>query len=860
MKKRENKLKFWCADFYRISAVLLAMLGVSSSDAAQQSNPRSAVNAHIAAQRVNSVARGGADDGQVVSNSGRGVARATVARSGGVAGRGVSVARSATGNNVRAASANTSRGATIARSVVNGARMGTNVSDSGLARAAARARATAVFTDISKIGGGYAACREAYATCMDQFCANANDTYRRCYCSPKFTEFRDTENAIDEAKTLLMRFEDNNLNAVDKTAAEVDAMYSVTVGEAAIKKDTSGAQSILNDIADLLAGKQKVKTFDNQTLGLMSVDFSGELDDIWVGGSSSIFDTGTGVDLTTLEGQDLFNASNKQCVQLIAEQCENSATLNMATSAYGIMITQDCNTYEKKLNSKRESVLQTVRQAEKILREARLEEYRAHNSADVNECISKVKNAITSDAACGAGYKRCLDYTGKYVSATTGEVAYDTSLFKLTEQITLTGGMDVLGDNPDYNKYLDDKKMFAKSALDTCRDIADIVWTEFKRSAMIEIAQAQENLIEETKMSCVSTITECYDVQSNALKDFDETTAKTAGALSVYAARYVCQDRVARCAALYDGAQCKFDSETGKLTSRCGLTALLEFVDTVDSTRVAEGCITAIDNYVVELCTPSTGTMGFPWKCRSKNIGSVADGASPAATASLWANVKDFAVENCTNPTEEERSYDALPLQIRTRIERKVENVVEQLDYQLYEMCESLDGVWMEERTDGGNLLTAFYSAVFGGQTDVVSSGVCLENTARTQCLSYNEPDSDAVATYDAARGECVFTGEWYQSRCALLGGSYSGGLCYVGKELITSLGGGVSVEGNSNSNRGNPGNRTNGGNSGGGASGGGNSGGGGIGGGGNGYAGDTGVGVGGLGNDWLPGATNKQN
>ena len=34
--------------------------------------------------------------------------------------------------------------------------------------------------------------------------------------------------------------------------------------------------------------------------------------------------------------------------------------------------------------------------------------------------------------------------------------------------------------------------MFATSALDTCRDIADVVWTEFKRSALIEIAQAQD--------------------------------------------------------------------------------------------------------------------------------------------------------------------------------------------------------------------------------------------------------------------------------------------------------------------------------------------------------------------------------
>ena len=37
---------------------------------------------------------------------------------------------------------------------------------------------------------GYNACRDAYFTCMDQFCANANDTYRRCICSSRLDEIK----------------------------------------------------------------------------------------------------------------------------------------------------------------------------------------------------------------------------------------------------------------------------------------------------------------------------------------------------------------------------------------------------------------------------------------------------------------------------------------------------------------------------------------------------------------------------------------------------------------------------------------------------------------------------------------------
>lgn len=804
-KKERVKLKRSFVDFVRFSALLTAMFGVSMAGASQAPNPRSASVANVAPQRAggNTVSRGDGNQAQTVVNTARSSVRApgTVARSAASDVRGTTVARVA--NNARSASKqNVARAATVARSAANNAR-GVNVSGAGLARAGSRARATAVFTDISKIGGGYATCRDAYATCMDQFCANANDTYRRCYCSERFTEFRDTELALDEAKTLLMQFEDNNLNAIDKTAAEVNAMYSATVGEAAIKKDTSGAQKTLDAIGDLLSGKKKASPANNTStsLGIMSLDFSTDVDDIWGGGGvSSIFDTNTGVDLTSLEGKALFDASNKQCLQIIADQCENNATINMATSAYGIMITQDCNAYEKKIDSQREAVKQTVRQAEKILRDARLEEYRAHNSQDVNECLDKVRSAMLADTACGANYKRCLDYSGAYVNQSTGEAIYSPRLFELENTILLSGAdgsFDVLGQNAKFNQFLDSKKMFATSALDTCRDLSDVVWTEFKRSALIEIAQAQDELIEATKMSCVSTMKECYDTQSGALKDFDDTTAKAAGALSVYAAKAMCQEKVTACAALYShgGSGCKFDgnghldTNNGGNAETCGLTALLAFVNTVDDTRVAEGCATAIDNYVQELCTPTTGNMKFPWNCRRMTMRASTYTYNNTANAqNVEASIKDFAVRNCSDPTKtatQGQEYSSLPLQTRTQVEKAIADIEEQLDYQLMEQCEELDGYWLESSNKDGNLLKAFYSTVFGG-TDTgyaVSVGRCVENSTRIQCLNYNESEETPVASYDLAKDECTFTDAWYEQQCATIGGYYDNGMCYVGKE-----------------------------------------------------------------------------
>ena len=793
-------------DFVRFTALLTAAFGVSSVGAVQAPNPRSATSVNVSPQRAggNMVVRGDGDNAQTVENSARSSVRS--ARMPMIDARAATVARSATavqrsGTPERVTVANGPRSATVARLATNNVR-GANVSNSGLARAASRARATAVFTDISKIGGGYATCRDAYATCMDQFCANANDTYRRCYCSERFTEFRDTELALDEAKTLLMQFEDNNLNAIDKTAAEVDAMYSATIGEAAIKKDTSSAQKTLDAIGDLLSGKKKVSSgaSASTSLGIMSLDFSSSVDDIWgEGGGSSIFDSNTGVDLTSLEGKSLFDASNKQCLQLIAAQCENNATLNMATSAYGIMITQDCNAYKKKIDSQRESVKQTVRQAEKILREARLEEYRAHNSQDVNECLDKVRSAMLADTACGANYKRCLDYSGVYVNQTSGEAIYSPRLFELENIITLGGAdadTDLLGQNPKFNTFLDEKKMFAKSALDTCRDLSDIVWSEFKRSALIEISQAQDELIEATKMSCVSTMGECYDTQSSALKDFDDTTAQAAGALSAYAAKAMCQEKVTACAALYSngGAGCKFDGNghldvaNGGNAQTCGLTALLSFVNSVDDVRIAEGCATAIDNYVQELCTPTSGMMNFPWNCRRMAMRSTKTGDDIASdTASVQGLITGFAVQNCSDPTADSKTYAALPLQTRTQVAKAIDDIEEQLDYQLMEQCEDLDGYWLEadEATVAEKNLQVFYSTVFGG-TDTgyaVSVGRCVENSVRISCLNYNTSDETPVASYDLAKDECSFTGTWYEQQCVTIGGSYDNGVCYVGKE-----------------------------------------------------------------------------
>ena len=801
-KKVISKLKHCISNFFRFITVLTVVGGVDSVMAEQAPNPRSAVAGRVAPARL---------DGRTVSRDGgtsdANASRAMTNRSAttNVTGRSsVSPVRAAVNPAVKnvARSATNSRAAGVARSAVAGAkktaRSASNVSNAGLARAASIARATAVFNDISKIGGGYAACRDAYATCMDQFCANANDTYRRCYCSARFTEFRDTEYALDEAKALLMKFEDNNLNAVDKSAAEVDAMYSATVGEAAIKNDTSGAQSILNEIGDLLSGKKKASPVSSgsSSLGVLSFDFSSSASDPFGGDGgafgASIFDTGTGVDLTSLEGEELYNASQKQCLQAISASCDSKAMLNMASSAYGIMIAQDCNAYEKSVDAKREAVKQTVRQAEKILREARLEEYRAHNSQDVNECIDRVRSAMLADAACGTDYKRCLDYSGAYINQTTGEPIYSPRLFQLQDTITLTGTdgtYDVLGQNTKFNDFLDSKKIYANMALDTCRDLSDTVWSEFKRTALIEIAQAQDEKIESVKNSCVATMAECYDTQSNALKEFDTTTAQMTGAVSAAAARAMCEDKVIACASLYGNTtNCTFDGNgkitagntTGDDSKRCGLTALLNLVDTVDDIRVAEGCVTAIENYVTDLCTPTSGEGAYPWNCRNLT--------QDELEAQIMSRVDLYCVDSNGNKiTSKEEIAGITDFTIREDIQRIYDAVTDGVTEQLADKCEELNGVWYDEMPDDNTEREkVYYTTVFGrnaagdDSTKTEAYGACIANSVRNACLSHNDMGNGVeFATYDVASDKCNFTNAWYEYMCTVvLAGVFQDGLC----------------------------------------------------------------------------------
>lgn len=696
---------------------------------------------------------------------------------------GIVSARSATSNS--AVSARTARTATTAAST-----LGATVSRSGTARA------TAVFNDMTKMGTGYAGCYDTYNTCMDQFCAAANNNYRRCFCSDKFKEFRDTEAAISQAKTLLLSFSDNNLNVVDKTAEEVRAMYSATEGEKALKKDVSASSKMLAEIEDLLSGKKKATVYTTN-IDLSSINFT-DISSIW-DNPNDWMATG-GRNMSALDGIELYNESNRQCTNVTSTSCEG-ATAGMVRSAYSILIAQDCSTYERKVAADRETLQQTIRDAYKILREARLEDYRAHNSADMNECIAKVRNLILSEHVCGAGFKKCLDPSGLYINATTGEPIYSSRLFNLTSTITLADdGRDLVTSNAQFNRSLETKRKFAETALDTCRSIQEDVWYEFKRAAIIEIAQAQDEAIESVRSSCVSTMKECYDSQGNQLAAFDNTSAQATGAIIAKTTSAMCREKVQACAALFsDGTNpCVLDA-IGNITNadRCGLTALWTFVDTVDTMKASEGCETALTNYIQDLCKPvGSSEYTYPYGCRLRT------------KDWLSQQLNTYAATHCIDPS----SNKVMDKATQVIVPNLVSEVGELLSRQLQSLCTKYGGLWMTsadeiqsminagptytETTTSSNtveLENSFLYTVYNGAeglrnaigrdsisltttatgkpalTSVTDAGygLCVLNTIATQCrLQDADTGGNGYVTFNSITGECEISEAWYKIKC----------------------------------------------------------------------------------------------
>ena len=482
---------------------------------------------------------------------------------------------------------NTSRSAIVQRSAIRNNINARTTATPTLSRSAVVRAAVAPGT--KTFDSGYNTCHDAYFTCMDQFCANQNDTYRRCVCSSKLQEIQKRENVLSDTSDSLQDFKDLNIDIIPKTSAEVKAMLTATSGEYAASnaKDTSDSAKALSGISNILA---KAKSESLSTSG--TLDIGGNINEIW-----ATTDLTSGINLANLSGEQLYNAVHAQCSEFVSDKCENKSTLNMVVSAYGMYIENDCALLSATLNKKKNEANTAIRETEREMNYARLDNYNAHNSTSINDCIANVRSDITQDSACGTDYVHCMDVTGLYLNKTTGEPIYTANFYQLESQISLSGDILTNQQNRLVVAELNSKRAFAKNSLDSCRDLSDNVWDEFMRQAITEIYQAQQDRIRQVKNECLDVVNKCYDEQNASLKDFSNTNENQLIGSRLELSEEMCSEKLNTCSNLYGGGT-------------QGMAELLSAMHTITDQKIELRCLDNLQNYVQNLCAvPTTDTL-----------------------------------------------------------------------------------------------------------------------------------------------------------------------------------------------------------------------------------------------------------
>lgn len=507
--------------------------------------------------------------------------------------------------NAQSRTARTTRvGTTRAATTVSAARSASNIRSNTTKKTtrksttAARAGTTPTVLGTSNtFDAGYNTCRDAYFTCMDQFCAHANETYRRCICSSKLPQVQSRERALGQAADQLIDFKNLNLDVINKTAAEVTAMLSATAGEYAqsTNKDTSNSAKQLAGISDVLA-KSKNKSLSTQG----TVDIAGNINAIW-----STTDLAGGANIANLTGEALYNAVHAQCSEMVIDKCTSEALQNMVTTAYGMYIENDCSALLNALDGQKTTANSNIRQTEREMQLARLENYNAHNSTSINDCIAQVRSDITTETACGKDYVHCLDVTGLYLNRETGTPIYSPNFYQLEVITSLSGDVLTNQTNRLLVAELNRKRDYAKRALDTCRDVADEVWDEFLRQAISEIYQGQQERVRTVKNECLDVVNKCYDEQTKSLKDFSNIKEQLLLGQRIELSEEMCRDKLTACSNLYGGGS-------------SGMQELLIAMHNLTNQKIANQCLTTLQDFARDLCAvPGNDTLhAYPYSCR----------------------------------------------------------------------------------------------------------------------------------------------------------------------------------------------------------------------------------------------------
>ena len=404
----------------------------------------------------------------------------------------------------------------------------------------------------TRTGAQYETCKNAYFTCMDQFCSLKNDDYRRCSCSNRVDSLASARDVLTSAGEKLTVFTES-LDVVGMTAAQATAMRTASDGENALTSDTSASKALLQAIMNSIRGGDT--TVGGKYSDLNSINMSID---------TSSFGSDSSQVVASYNGQALYSAVYPQCRNAVREDC-NDASLQRAVTAYLMAIEQDCNTVQTAIEQKQREMKLAVREGSALLDLARVENRQKHNSDDITTCVNNVESAILSEEVCGANYHKCLD-NGEFIDISTGApIAGVIKFYELGNLLKFNTGTDAamqklskISTNKTFvNNFEKRTKKFAGPALDKCTEIADEVWSEYLDKAMLSIYYAQQSKVSEIKQGCFDFVSKCYEStdasitaamsqllgDSNVVLQPDKVTLST----------QLCNDYVQSCNNMFDG-------------------------------------------------------------------------------------------------------------------------------------------------------------------------------------------------------------------------------------------------------------------------------------------------------------------
>lgn len=425
-------------------------------------------------------------------------------------------------------------------------------------RSATTARATNVVaraTTDTRTGAEYESCKNAYFTCMDQFCQLKNDDFRRCSCSDRISTLQSAKNSLNDAHEQLVAFNEN-LDIVGKTAAQATAMNTASDGENALARDTSASKALLNAIMNSIRGND-TRVENNNLSPLNSIDLSFDA-------ANSFGTTDVGQAIASYNGTALYSAVYPSCRNAVKSSC-NDASLQRAVNAYLMAIEQDCNTVQTAIQNKQKETHAAIRESSAMLDLARAENHQKHNSDDLATCIANIESAILSEEVCGANYHKCLD-NGEFIDVSTGApIAGVVDFYKLGTMLTFNANRNnaeqKLAQNPSNREFVTafEKrvKQFAEPALDKCYDESKTAWNDYLNKAMLDIYYAQQSKVNEIKQGCFDFVSACYmngsDAMTNAMQGLvaAQTTNLNPNVLKLN--QSLCSDYIASCNNMFDG-------------------------------------------------------------------------------------------------------------------------------------------------------------------------------------------------------------------------------------------------------------------------------------------------------------------